>query len=197
MEAGFTRREVILILVSMCAVVFAGWVWFQNVDNGRANQDITVDSFETCVEAGGSVMGGFPRQCQTSDGQVFTEVVDDEEDTIDYQELTSEQGVDLRLVSPVEGERVGSPLMVSGEVPGSWSFEGDFPLELRGSDGEVIATAPATLQGEWMTEELVSFTGTISFPTQSSGSEGMLTLIKDNPSDEAQLDDRVEIQIRF
>lgn len=196
MEAGFTRREIVLIIVSLCAVVLAAWLWFQNVENEPFDQDITVDSFETCVEAGGSVMESFPRQCQAPDGQFFTEIIDDE-DLTDYQEFTSEQGVILRIISPSEGERVESPLVVSGEVPGNWSFEGDFPLEIRGSDGEAIATTPATLQDDWMTEELVPFTATVSFPTQSSGSEGELVLIKDNPSGEAQLEDSVEIPIRF
>lgn len=40
-------------------------------------QESSVTSFEECVEAGNPVMESYPRQCQSSTGEVFTETIDE------------------------------------------------------------------------------------------------------------------------
>ncbi len=192
-QAGFTTREVVLILIGVVAFAFAGWVWLQSQDAGVDPDVATIDSFESCVEAGYAVMESHPRQCAVPDGETFIEEIDEPV----RRTYTSEGGVEITVAAPADGGLVESPLIVSGEVPGSWSFEADFPVELRDSDGEMIAQAPAMLQGDWMTEELVPFEATLEFPSQQEGSEGTLVLIKDNPSDNPDLDDRLEIPVVF
>jgi hypothetical protein len=111
-------------------------------------------------------------------------------------ELTSSGGVGLTVETPREGATVTSPLDVRGRAPGSWSFEADFPIEVLDADRRSLAEGHATVQGEWMTEEDVDFTGTIEFDPPRTTS-GFLILHKANPSGEPEHDDQVEVRIRF
>ncbi|MEW6019778.1 MAG: Gmad2 immunoglobulin-like domain-containing protein [Pseudomonadota bacterium] len=112
-------------------------------------------------------------------------------------EFTSEKGVTILVSTPAENETVSSPLTVTGQVPGNWSFEASFPVQLLDSDGNMIAQEPAQLQGDWMTTELVDFEVTLTFTAPPGGGTGTLVLKKDNPSGMADKDDELRIPIRF
>lgn len=103
----------------------------------------------------------------------------------------------IRVEMPQPGGRITSPLAVKGAARGTWYFEASFPVELRAYDGTVLAQVPAQAQGEWMTEEFVPFSVTLTFPAQPAGSTGVLILHKDNPSGEARFDDRVVLPVLF
>lgn len=87
----------------------------------------------------------------------------------------------IRVTAPVKDAVVTSPLVVSGTARGTWYFEASFPVKLLDANGKVLAVAPAQAQGEWMTEEFVPFSVTLTFakPTTATGT---LVLEKDNPS---------------
>lgn len=108
----------------------------------------------------------------------------------------SPKGVRVKVFIPNMGETVTSPLIVMGEVPGSWSFEADFPIQLKDSSGKVIAEEPGQLQADWMTEELVPFIATLEFKDAEKG-DATLILHKDNPSGLDENDDSVEIQLKI
>lgn len=101
------------------------------------------------------------------------------------------------VTSPRRGAEIRAPLRVEGRARGSWYFEGDFPLLLEDARGRVIATSYATAQGEWMTREFVPFEGWIEFETPAAGGRGILIFRKDNPSDQRELDDELDIPIVF
>lgn len=103
----------------------------------------------------------------------------------------------IRVETPQPGGRITSPLAVKGAARGTWYFEASFPVELRAYDGTVLTQVPAQAQGEWMTEEFVPFSVTLTFPAQPAGSTGVLILHKDNPSGEARFDDRVVLPVSF
>lgn len=86
--------------------------------------------------------------------------------------------------SPAATARVTSPLHVEGTAPGDWFFEAQFPAQLRGEDGQVIAEAPAHAQSDWMTEAPVPFAADLQF---SVTEETPVTLVlqEDMPGDEA------------
>ena len=198
---GLSNLAVIVALVFAVGAVAGGWIWYQaGQDDGEAAQ---IASFEDCVEAGYEVEGNDIRECRTPDGEVFSEDLTEadaaEEVEADPQrrEFESEGGVKIYLDSPQHLDSVTSPVTVAGEVPGNWSFEGDFPIELRNSAGEAILTVPGTLQGDWMTEDHVPFEVEIEFSGVDAGSEGELVLIKDNPADKPELDDQLEVPIQF
>lgn len=199
-----SRRTVVGLIIALiiAVVVIAVLSW----DRLRGDEDDTVAiaSFQECVDAGFPVMESDPPQCRTDDGQLFIgpRATPSPEPTTSPTEepwsgeLTSDGGVAIVLDSPEGNAVVSSPLEVRGSVPGSWSFEADFGLEVRDATGAVLGEHYATLQGEWMTEDMVEFLGTIEFSTPSTET-GTLVLIKSNPSDDRDLDDQVEVPIRF
>jgi hypothetical protein len=113
-----------------------------------------------------------------------------------YTVYTSLKGVKIRIVQPLSGAKVSSPLTIKGQVPGSWSFEGTFPVRLTNEELKLIKTGSAKLDGNWMTDDYVPFTATIEFDPAGSKT-GMLNLQKSNPSDKPENADSVLIDLKF
>lgn len=113
--------------------------------------------------------------------------------SVDY---LSEKSVGVKVYTPQGGSSVASTLVVMGEVPGNWSFEAIFPVELRNSADDVVAQGTAQVIGDWMTTKLVPFTVRLSWDSSESGS-GTLILKKDNPSGLSENDDSVSIPVTF
>lgn len=118
-----------------------------------------------------------------------------------YLEYVKDGVVLLRIDDPAPGMAISSPLSVRGEARGYWYFEASFPLILVDWDGRIIAQGIATAQGDWMTEELVPFTGELTFETPEYigdfSRRGALILKKDNPSGLPEHDDAFEIPVQF
>lgn len=119
---------------------------------------------------------------------------DDKSELVEYR---SEAGVVIKLDRQFDNTAITSPLTISGEVPGNWSFEADFPVELRTVDGVALVTEPATLQGDWMTTNYVPFKVTLTFSNIKDATAGQLILHKSNPSGLSEHDDRVTIPVRL
>ena len=104
---------------------------------------------------------------------------------------------DLIIVtSPQPDELIESPLIIEGRARSTWFFEGDFPIMLFDANGNPLARYFAQAQGEWMTEDFVSFTSQIEFEDPSTDT-GVLVLEKNNPSGLAENDAKIEIPVRF
>ena len=63
----------------------------------------------------------------------------------------------MTINAPKAGDRITSPLTVSGVVPGPWSFEANFPVEIVDADHKKVAEGYATVEGDWMTTKPVRF----------------------------------------
>ena len=109
--------------------------------------------------------------------------------------LTSPRGVTIKLDAPLENHVIASPLTITGQVPGNWSFEASFPIILKASDGTVITQTSAHLTGDWMTTAYVPFTATLTYTTTAT--TGELVFNRDNPSGLAEKDDAVVIPVRL
>ncbi len=167
-------------------MAITGW-WIYKNDISTDDQTIpTVNSFAECQNAGYPIMESYPEQCQTPDGRTFVRDIGNENDKTDL----------IRLTSPRPGDKIISPLTITGEARGTWYFEASFPVEIQDANGNVLAQAPAQAQGEWMTENFVPFAVTIDFIAPASG-EGKLILRKDNPSGLPENNDHLEIPIIF
>lgn len=115
----------------------------------------------------------------------------------DDQKSAEESKADLIVLdSPVSGATITSPLTLTGKARGYWYFEASFPIELRDAQGNVVASAVAQADGDWMTEDFVNFTATLNF-TPIGNQPGLLVLKKDNPSGEPALDDQLEIPVLY
>ncbi|MFA6365550.1 MAG: Gmad2 immunoglobulin-like domain-containing protein [Candidatus Paceibacterota bacterium] len=101
----------------------------------------------------------------------------------------------IELTNPLPGQTISSPLTVTGRARGNWYFEASFPVMLTNWDGLIIAQAPAQAEGEWMTEEFVPFSVTLTFDENQLYERGSLILKKDNPSDLPEHDDALEIPV--
>jgi|GEM_PF-2475244 len=102
----------------------------------------------------------------------------------------------IRVTAPTVGQSVTSPIVVSGEARGQWYFEGDFPLTLEDANGNVIAEGYASASGDWMTENFVPFSGSLTYENPPTPN-GTVVLKKDNPSGLAEHDDEVRVPVTF
>lgn len=176
------------VIVLVLLAIVAGLVSWWFIDKDNKNKAIT--NYGDCVAAGNVILETYPEQCKTNDGRSFTRDITDELNKYKY---TSNKGVELIINGPIKNESVTSPFVVMGQVPGSWSFEGTFQLELKRKNGNSLTAKSVQLRGEWTTEELVPFDAAVSY----SGYTGEATLVlrKDNPSGLPSNDDTVIIPL--
>lgn len=98
------------------------------------------------------------------------------------------------VTAPTPYATATSPLALTGKARGMWYFEASFPIELRDSAGTVLASSVATATGEWMTEEFVPFTSTLTWATTTATS-GVLVFKRDNPSGLPEHDKTLEVPV--
>lgn len=158
----------------------AVWFWKSNT------KQPTISNFDECVLAGNPVLESYPRVCKTRQGQSFFESIGNEQEKIDL----------IQVESPRPNTEISSPVIIRGKARGTWFFEASFPIKLVDDQGKVVGNAIATAQGEWMTEDFVPFSTSMTFTTPES-KKGKLILEKDNPSGLAENDDFLEIPISF
>ena len=111
-------------------------------------------------------------------------------------EYTSKHGDSVTINTPKAGDRISSPLTVSGVVPGPWSFEANFPVEIVDADHKKVAEGYATVKGDWMTTKPIAFTATVPFKPPATD-DGFVIIRKANPSGDQATDDSVEVPITF
>jgi len=101
-----------------------------------------------------------------------------EDESIAYNNASADL---IKVELPFPGAVTGKSFSVIGEARGTWFFEASFPIQLFDKDGELLATAIAQAQEDWMTEDFVPFKADIIAPESYIG-EATLVLKKDNPS---------------
>ena len=190
--------KVVSIIVGIIALVLVGWAAYVLLTR-QENKQPAITDFASCVAAGNPVMETQPRQCRAADGSVYTEPSTSSDNSAQtaVREFTSPKGVTVRLHNWAERQTITSPLTITGEIPGSWSFEASFPVVLQDPTNKIIAQTTATLKGNWQTNDYVPFTATVTFNGPSAGGSGVLVLRKDNPSGLPENADAIEVPITF
>jgi len=145
-----------------------------------------VTNFEDCLLAGYSVLESYPKQCKTSDNKIFSEDIGNQFEKLDL----------IKINNPRPNQTIQSPLAISGEARGYWFFEASFLIKLFDENNNLITTAVAKAQGDWMTENFVPFEADLNF-SQPSAEKGFLVLEKDNPSGLSENADELRIPIKF
>lgn len=94
-------------------------------------------------------------------------------------------------------DAIKSPQVITGQAPGSWFFEGSFPIEIIDDTGTVIKQSYVTAIGEWMTDDYVSFQAIVEFNNlmASDSQVGKIVFKKDNPSGLPENDDSFEVMV--
>lgn len=103
----------------------------------------------------------------------------------------------IRVTSPASQSVITSPVTITGMARGTWFFEGSFPISIVNWDGLIVGEGVATAQGEWMTEDFVPFTASITYTIdpQTPYNRGTIILRKDNPSGLPEHDDSMEVPV--
>lgn len=103
---------------------------------------------------------------------------------------------DIVVTSPGSGDKIASPLSVSGQARGSWFFEASAPVKIVDANGKILGQAPMQAQGDWMTTNMVPFAGNIAF-TKPSTATGAVIFENDNPSGMASTSRYLAIPVYF
>jgi len=180
----------LLIIIFLGVAVFVIYYYVFCALKGQGEEvfrEYPIESFEDCVAAGNVIMESYPRQCQTAEGEIFTEDIGNELEKIDL----------IRLDNPRPNQEIESPLLVRGEARGNWFFEASFPIVLTNQNGLAIAQTIAQAKGDWMTENFVRFEAVLEFEKPEAENKGFLILRKDNPSGLPENDDTLEVPIVF
>jgi len=93
-------------------------------------------------------------------------------------------------------DNIRSPLEISGKARGFWFFEASFPIKIYDANNKQLGVAVAQAQGEWMTEDFVTFEAVLYFDMPST-QNGTLVLQKDNPSGLPENEKELRIPIQF
>jgi hypothetical protein len=103
----------------------------------------------------------------------------------------------IQIQSPAANESVESPIQLSGQARGMWFFEASAPVVVTNWDGLIIGESYITAEGDWMTEDFVPFTGTVSYslPADTVSATGTVIFQKANPSGLPQHDDAYEVVV--
>jgi hypothetical protein len=184
-----TARNIIKIL-TLITILSVGYFIYNHKKTQRLAQieidKNTIDSYEDCVDQGFfPTKLTYPPTCTTNTGQTFTQDIGNE---LDKKDL-------VKVSSPRPGQKITSPLSISGSARGNWFSKGNLPIKLIDANGKTIASTTAESLGDWMTNDFVDFTAVIKFkPPYGSGK---LIIQKSNPSNLPENSDQLEIPIRF
>lgn len=186
--AGYLLTILIMIGIGLAAVA-ATYIWQHNkvtsLNNQIASQNSQIASLNNQIS---SLNGQVTKTCQGPQAAGGA--------NCSQYTYTSPKGVSILVFEPAKNSTLSSPVAVIGEVPGNWSSEAQFPVQLKDSNGNVIAKATANVLGNWQTSRLVPFSAQLTYSTSPSGS-GTILLQKDNPSGLSQNADSVSIPIKF
>ncbi len=173
--------------VVICAIFFViamrEGMFSLQTDKAQTTKTIP-KNFKECVAAGMPIQESYPRQCRVSETVVFTENIGNE---LEKSNL-------IVAESPRPNAIVGNTIKLNGQARGPWYFEASFPVTVVDMQRNVLTSAIAQAQGDWMTENFVPFSSTVTIPSSFSG-EAILILHKDNPSGDPTRDDQLEIPI--
>ena len=104
----------------------------------------------------------------------------------------------ITINTPLPNTKATSPLEITGRARGNWYFEASFPIKLIDENGNIMAASHAQAQGDWMTENFVPFTSTLTWSsTSTTATSGMLIFMHDNPSGLPENDTEVRVPVTF
>lgn len=163
-------------------ILVGGAYWYFSRDTYT---DEAITSFEECAQYY-PVMESYPAQCTTKGGKHFVQNIGNE----------LEKSSLITIDSPRPTAPVSSPLTISGKARGYWFFEASFPVELQDGNGLVLARGIAQAGSDWMTEDFVPYSVTLTF-SKPATKGGVLILHKDNPSGDPAREDSLIVPVVF
>lgn len=197
-------KKISLIIVLILLIVTAGFLLIIDPNiilkplQSFGKKSNLPRNFTECLAAGYPVQKTYPRRCIGPHNQFFIEEVPRDTTTninIIKKPATALYNI-IQVTTPRPNGKITSPLTITGQARGSWFFEASFPIILKDANGVVLAKTSAEAKDEWMTENFVPFSATITFPVPTT-TTGTLILRKDNPSGLSKNDAELEIPVQF
>lgn len=108
----------------------------------------------------------------------------------------SKENEEIVVFSPQPNEIVNSPIKIKGKAKGTWFFEAIFPVRLLDNKDKELAKGFVEAEGDWMTEDFVSFKGEIRFEAANATS-GVLVFEKNNPSGLPEKNKEFRLPVQF
>ena len=68
----------VLIVIVLAVILAFGFFKFSTSLKPKPSPTPSMNSFEDCAKAGNPILETYPRQCRTSDGKSFTEIINQE-----------------------------------------------------------------------------------------------------------------------
>ena len=194
-DFGWVAKHIIIATLIVLAVaagaIFGTYTWQHDKVNKLSAKVSNLNSQLTTLNSQiSSLNGQLNKACQS------TQQSPAQNSGCSGYTYVSSKGVSALIFTPTRNAKLSSPVAVIGEVPGNWSFEAQFPVQLKDGQGNLITKASAHILGDWMTEQLVSFSVQLTYTGVASGS-GTLILQKDNPSGLEKNSDSITIPVQF
>lgn len=119
------------------------------------------------------------------------------DDTATEPDKTVSDSPLIEIAEPYPNTTTSNPITLSGTARGYWFFEANAPVVVANWDGLIIGEGYITADDEWMTEDFVPFSGTVSYtlPADSYSASGTVIFKRSNPSDLPENDAAVEIPV--
>lgn len=167
------------ILVVGALVVTLAWLFMVDVQNPSQPIACTMDA-KVCPD--GSAVGRSGPNCEFAECPEVPPLHDL-----------------IRVTTPTQQSAISSPVTITGTARGTWFFEASFPISIVNWDGLIIGEGIATAGGDWMTEDFVPFTASITYTIDQEApyNRGAIILKKDNPSGLPEHDAAIEIPVFF
>lgn len=181
----------VLIIIALAVL---GYLWTLRGEEQRSEEGYAC-TMEAKMCPDGTAVGRSGPFCEFEECPASTE----EHPIDDIQTHIDSKANLITLNLPARDSVVVSPIRLTGEARGYWFFEASFPIFIVDWDGRIIGEGVAEAQSDWMTEEFVPFSATITFdlPEDTPYRRGAIILKKDNPSGLPEHDDALEVPIRF
>lgn len=186
------RKILFLLLVLSGAIAFV-WKYPPPSPNDPVPVPVVKDeevktagNFYDCVDEGNPIRESWPPSCTTKSGKTIVQDIGNE----------LEQSDQIKIKTPRPATKVISPQKIEGEARGGWFFEGQLTAKMLNEEGEIIGEGILTSTGEWMTEDFVPFTGSITFDPGKE-ERGKLIIEKANPSDLPENADQLIVVVVF
>ena len=116
--------------------------------------------------------------------QLTTICIEDTDEEEEEGEVLSEKGERIYLEGVKSGDILSVDDVIIGRAPGSWFFEGSFPVRIFDQEGDEIAALFAVTEEDWMQEGYIPFTLELRSNLIDLDEESIVVFQfeKDNPS---------------
>lgn len=171
-------RRILAVIISVAILIGIVWVAFSFFKKEKQGKEISCTA-EARVCPDGSTVGRSGPKCEFS-----------------LCPRTILQTENIRINTPLAGNLISNPVSLRGEAKGLWYFEASFPIIIVDANGKAIGKGVAQAEGDWQTDNFVSFQTTIGFGEPET-STGFIVFKKDNPSGLPENEQEVQLPVRF